>query len=181
MSNVTVTWTGGTLAPNNRSYGLRLQYRGGAEGSFQDVLGTDGEPVEYVRSEVVGDWREVGPVVLPPAVNDRSLVHLRWRYYFIPTGASGARAALRLDDIVVSADGERVPLRLERWRYLGDLRLEGRFRGLPGETVKLLRSVDLTSWTAVRLLRATVDGAIQFEDYALPGSTARFYRLERVP
>jgi hypothetical protein len=179
MSNVIVSWTGGTLEPNSRVCGIRLQYRLGTQGGFRDVIGEDGAPMEYRRSEVAGDFRPLGPVLLPSETADRPLVQLRWKYYFVPTGASGARAKLRLDDVVVSAAGEHVSLQLLAWRLLGDGRIEVRFRGVPGESVRLLTSSDLVDWSPAQLLRATADGLIQFEDYVSTGITARFYRLER--
>jgi len=180
VSNLTVTWTGGTLEPNQRVYGLRLQYRIGNEGEFQDVLNALGEPVEYLRSPVVGDFQNIGPIRLPAETSDRQLVQLRWKYYFIPTGASGSRAALRLDDILVTGEGRQNSLRLISWQPVAGNRVQARFQGLPGELVRLWTSADLEEWILVRLLRATAQGQIDFEEPLVPGETQRYYRLERV-
>jgi hypothetical protein len=98
---VRVLWTGGTVTPNDRDYGIRLQYRVGETGTFTDVL-TNGQPVEYVRNPGAGHRTEIGPATLPAAADNQPLVQLRWKYYF-RSGISGARAQLRLDDILVTA------------------------------------------------------------------------------
>ena len=180
MSNVSVTWTAGTVQPNNRLYAIRLQYRLNPNGVFEDVLDALGQPIEYVRSPIIGDVQVLGPHRLPVETSDQPLVQLRWKYYYIPTGASGARAALRLDDIAVTADGERTPLTLLSWRRVAVDRLEGRFQGVPEEWVRLMTSTNLIHWTPVRSLRATVGGEIQFEEPLAPGEAQRYCRLERV-
>ena len=67
QSNVCVTWTGGTLVPNNINYAIRLQYRVGGSGAFSDVLDTGNNPVEYVRNATAGHSQVLGPVGLPAA------------------------------------------------------------------------------------------------------------------
>jgi len=102
-SNVTVSFTSGTILPNFRTYALRLQYRIGAAGPFTDVV-DGGQPVEYVRNATAGHTQVFGPVALPNALENQPYVQLRWKYYFIDTGVSGARAQIRLDDIVVASE-----------------------------------------------------------------------------
>lgn len=100
--DIRVRWTGGTVAPNDRDYGIRLQYRIGNTTSFLDVTGPGGTPVEYLRSANAGHSSVIGPVSLPAAADNQPLVELRWKYYF-RSGDSGARPQLRLDEIQVSA------------------------------------------------------------------------------
>lgn len=100
--DIQVRWTGGTVTPNVRDYGIRLQYRIGQSGDFLDVLDIGGNPVEYLRNAVAGHSQVIGPVTLPQAAENQDLVELRWKYHF-RSGSSGARAQLRLDDIQVSA------------------------------------------------------------------------------
>jgi len=102
-SNVQVSFTSGTIIPNFRTYALRLQYRVGATGPFTDVL-ENGLPVEYVRNASAGHTQAFGPVALPEAVNNKSYVQLRWKYHYVETGVTGARAQIRLDDITVTSD-----------------------------------------------------------------------------
>jgi hypothetical protein len=105
--DIRVTWTGGTVQPNDRDYGIRLQYRVGETGAFLDVPAAGGGPVEYLRNPLSGHAQVIGPVTLPPAAENQPLVELRWKYYF-RSGSSGARPQLRLDDIQVTA-GPVVP------------------------------------------------------------------------
>jgi len=101
QSNLTVSWIGATPTPNERIYGIRLQYRTSIHEPFLDVM--DGTlPVEYHRSES-SDALHIGPVPLPHTLSNKKYVQLLWRYYHI-AGDSGPRAELRLDDIVVTAD-----------------------------------------------------------------------------
>lgn len=100
--DIRVRWTGGTVDPNDRDYGIRLQYRIGNTTSFVDVPGPGGAPIEYVRSANAGHSAVLGPHSLPAAADNQPLVELRWKYYF-RSGSSGARAQLRLDEIQVSA------------------------------------------------------------------------------
>lgn len=100
QTQVEVQWRGGTVEPNNRTYAIRLQYRVGDSGVFQDVLDSNGQPVEYLRNAVAGHSQVMGPVALPAQALDKPYVQLFWRYYYV--SGSGSRARLRLDDIVVS-------------------------------------------------------------------------------
>lgn len=97
-------WRGTTIEPNSREYALRLQYRVGTEGGYEDItLGND-VPVEYVREERAGDSRYFGPITLPEALLNRPYVELRWTYYFTGTrheSESGQRSKLGLSDIIV--------------------------------------------------------------------------------
>ncbi|TVR51662.1 MAG: hypothetical protein EA425_06680, partial [Puniceicoccaceae bacterium] len=99
-----IEWTAGTETPNSRVYELRCYYRVGTEGPFLE-LPTSGASLVYLRSETAGHEAAFGPVGLPPAAIDQPLVELLWRYQHV-AGTSGPRAALRLDDIRVSWDGE---------------------------------------------------------------------------
>jgi hypothetical protein len=103
-SEITVEWTAGTVEPNSRVYNLRLQYRVGAEGDFQDLLDDNGNPVEYERNAQEGHTEVIGPVMLPDSLEEQPVVQLLWRYYF--TGVredqdSGARSQLNISQIRV--------------------------------------------------------------------------------
>ncbi len=100
--NIRVQWTAGTVTPNDRTYALRLQYRVGPTGSFFDVPGPDGEPLDYLRNETPGHSELFGPVALPVDAEREPYVELRWKYYHV-LGDSGPRAELRLDNIRVAA------------------------------------------------------------------------------
>ena len=102
-TGVVVSWTGGTVLPNNRHYAIRLQYRVGAEGPWRDVRGAGGVPVEYYRHPQAGHAQSFGPTPLPPAVDNHPYVQLRWRYYAIDRDISGPRAQLRVGGVTVGS------------------------------------------------------------------------------
>lgn len=96
-------WTAGTVLPNSRVYRIRLQYRIGIEGEFQDIL-IDGVPVEYERNELPDHVSLFEQILLPDELAGQPYVQFLWRYYY--TGEqvlqeSGQRAELRLDDLVI--------------------------------------------------------------------------------
>jgi rhodanese-related sulfurtransferase len=103
VEQIQVLWTGGTVVPNDRVYGLRLQYRVGDAGPFVDLHDAHEQPVEYVRHPTAGHTAVLGPTLLPAAAENQPRVELRWKYYCV-SGISGARAQLRLDDIRVSGE-----------------------------------------------------------------------------
>lgn len=63
-----VAWTAGTVAPNSRRYGIRLQYRTDIDGQWPDMPGDDGLPAAFNRSGVAGDERRMDDlfVRVPP-------------------------------------------------------------------------------------------------------------------
>ena len=95
-----VVWTAGTIEPNSRHYGIRLQYRTAIDGQWHDVPGDGGLPAAYARSSVAGDNRRIGPHMLPEEAIGRPLVQLRWAYHHV-AGDSGTRDELRIDDLLV--------------------------------------------------------------------------------
>lgn len=103
QTNIQVSWTGGTVAPNTRVQAIRLQYRVGASGSFADVLDASSQPVEYLRNAAAGHSTNLNPVALPAEAENQPYVQLRWKYYFV-SGGSSARAQLRVDDILVTSE-----------------------------------------------------------------------------
>ena len=100
--DIKVSWTGGTILPNERHYGIRLQYRTGKHEPFRDVKYEDGKPVEYVRNPLTSHEKRFEDISLPNNLNDKDYVQLRWKYYYI-AGDSGPRGKLRLDNIHVTS------------------------------------------------------------------------------
>ena len=103
LEGIRLTWQAQTLQLNSRNYHLRLQYRIGLFGDWQDVL-LYGEPVEYVRNpdtDAVSSFNHI----LGPEFLDHAYLQLRWKYYY--TGVrdsedSGARDEIRLGNITVN-------------------------------------------------------------------------------
>jgi len=152
-----------------------LQYRVGIEDPFVDVLDGAGLPVKYVRSDVVNDFQTIGPVTLPADANDRPVVQLRWKYYFIPTGASGARAELRVDDIRVT--GSRTTLVLASVQRTAGNTLLIECTGNPMRTATVLASTNLIDWLPVQTLTFDGNGKAKLERPIEPGVPACFYQL----
>ncbi len=99
MDNLHLNWTAQTLVQNIRVYAIRLQYRIGINGEFQDLL-IDGHPIEYLVNND-GHMLEMDAVKLPAHLMQQQYLQLLWRYYYIE-GESGARPQIRLDNINVS-------------------------------------------------------------------------------
>ncbi len=99
VNEATISFTAGTERPNSRIYALRLQYRLGLTGSWVDIMNND-NPVEYVRSASEGHEQNF-VVDMPASAANQPYVQLRWKYYFMGSPTSGARAMLRLDDVTV--------------------------------------------------------------------------------
>lgn len=109
VSAATVSFTAGTVLPNDRTYALRLQYRIGPEGTFRDLHNSNGGVVEYVRHEMTGHEQDFAPIPLPEEAMDQPHLTLRWRYHYIETGVSGPRAKLALRDIRIEGTPEEGP------------------------------------------------------------------------
>jgi hypothetical protein len=178
VTDVQVTWTAGTVAPNSRVYGIRLQYRVGTDGAFADVLDAAGEPVDYLRSLIVGDTQAMGPVTLPTAANNQRVVQLRWKYYYVPTAATGARAELRVSDIRVTGT-RHVPV-LTSFQLADRTLLRAGFTGGAGRDVHLLVSTNLVDWAPAGALKAGADGSILIETPIRFDWPAGFFKL-RLP
>jgi hypothetical protein len=99
MREIVVDWTGSTIRPNDRVYAIRLQYRIGDLGPFQDVLDSEGDVIEYIRSDIDGHGRQF-VTVLPTDAENKPYVQLRWRYHHV-SGDSGPRAMLGISEIRV--------------------------------------------------------------------------------
>jgi hypothetical protein len=101
----TVNWTGGTEALNDRVYGIRLMYRIGIEGEFQNIY-QNSIPVEYLAM-YNGHYMLFENIELPEEAMNQEYVQLLWKYYW-HSGTSGPRAELRLDDILIKEGSSSV-------------------------------------------------------------------------
>ncbi|MCC5844288.1 MAG: CotH kinase family protein [Verrucomicrobia bacterium] len=183
VTDVAVGFTAGTVMPNTRIYAIRLQYRTALDADWSDVLNDQNQPVEYLRSVTPGDAVTFGPILLPAALEDQPLVQLQWRYYHV-AGTSGARAMLRLDDVVVTSSAS--PLEPETFMVEGltPHLAEG---PLPGFTVRVVDpdGFTVTSFNGPVTLALSgdgtlsgsvtvnaVDGIAEFDDLVLGGAGA---------
>lgn len=103
-NDIEVRWTGRTIAPNNRVYAIRFQYRVGDGGGDPNAGWNDlPTPVEYVRNETALHSQDFVNV-LPAVCDNQPLVQLRWQYYWQSVTGEN-RAELAVDDIIVSTVG----------------------------------------------------------------------------
>jgi hypothetical protein len=175
VTNVEVSWIGGTVTPNQQAYALRLQYAVG-DAPFQDLLDPAGQPVEYARHPLAGHWQIIGPYALPAAANHQPYVSLRWKYYFT-AGSSGPRAQLRLDDILVRSAAAVSPPAFAGALLLNAQALQLRFTGSPHQAYALETSTNLIDWLPWSTITMDIGGSFSFTDAVEPSVPARFYRL----
>ena len=171
--NIFVSWRGGTVAPNERVYALRLQYRVGATNAWRDVLDAVGQAAEYVRNPVPGHSQSFGPLRLPAEVEGRPDVQLRWKYYYA-SGATGPRAQLRVDDIRVSAAGP-APV-FAGIEPLADGSVRFQVRGVPDRQYAIESSTNLASWETSRMITADTGGFLEFVEPNAGAIGGRFLR-----
>jgi hypothetical protein len=88
-----------TILQNERSYGIRLQYRTDLNVDFTNFV-HNAQYVEYLSGED-GDAKLFEDIILPPALLNRENVQLLWKYYYV-AGDSGPRAQIRMDNITLS-------------------------------------------------------------------------------
>ncbi|MEP4077483.1 CotH kinase family protein [Haloferula sp.] len=112
ITSASIGWVAGTVLPNSRSYGLRLQARSDSSAPFEDVQ-IDSAPVEYLSNPVAGHHQVFNLIPLPSSLLGFDNVQLQWRYHLL-SGSSGPRAQLSLDDIVVTTN--LGPRDYEAWR-----------------------------------------------------------------
>ena len=182
VTNIDVSWIGGTVTPNAVVYGIRLQLAVG-DGAFQDVPDANGQPIEYRRNPVAGHQQVIGPVTLPATANGQPYVQLRWRYYFL-SGTSGARAQLRLDDIRVAKSEPALAGSLMNvsssvggeWRFTQFV-----LEGSPHRDYALQTSTNLSDWEPGLVVTLDINGVWNFGDLRPRLEPARFYRLLSEP
>jgi hypothetical protein len=120
VARIYMSFLAGTVLPNLRIYAIRAQYRVGFDGPWLDVNDSQGNPVEYIRNATAGHTQRFTTLRLPSAMMEQPYVQLLFRYYYINEVTSGARAMLRLDDILLERvlttsveTSEEMPLRTE--------------------------------------------------------------------
>ncbi len=100
--DIMVSWVSEASGTLGRPYALRLQYRIGDSGPWQNAM--DGvDPVQFSASDEWGNGRVTVSTTLPATLSDRALVQLRWLYFQDGAG-SGSRPTITLDDVAISSD-----------------------------------------------------------------------------
>lgn len=105
--NIQLSWKGATLAAHDNQYALRLQYRTGKYGAFQDFKNKGKRPVEYIRNPLGEDQKHFKNIRLPDHLEDEPYVQLRWKYHFISGDEDDKGPKLALNNIEVTSDPQR--------------------------------------------------------------------------
>lgn len=104
VEDIKVEWTAQTLEANSRTYNIRLQYRIGLLGEWQDITLENGQLAEYER-QIHMEETVFENISLPSEALGQPYIQLRWKYYFTGTRLSeesGRRDRIRLDNILIS-------------------------------------------------------------------------------
>ena len=100
-SNIKVEWTARAIyLQDSRDNSLALQYRLGTDGNFTDL--GDASHVFTTTGKSAGDNSSFS-LTLPAALENQSLVQLRW-VYLESAGTSGSRDRIALDDVTIAED-----------------------------------------------------------------------------
>ena len=112
-TQIEVGWTGAFMdieGSTSRVYAIRLQYRIGETGNWNDVYDGLGNIEEYNFSDYTmtgaltpPDVKVFNPITLPSEVDNQPVVQLRW-VYFQKVSGSGYRPRLRVDEISVMSE-----------------------------------------------------------------------------
>jgi hypothetical protein len=111
-TQIKVSWTGGfvdIVGTSSRQYAIRMQYRIGSTGSWNDIYDANNNLVEYqntdyltMGSSALASAVSFTNILLPSSLENQSLVQIRWVYYQKVSGG-GNRPRYRLDDITVAS------------------------------------------------------------------------------
>jgi hypothetical protein len=97
VTDASLEWLGGTILKNERVYAIRLMYRTDLNSLFTDFT-SNSKIIEYMTADD-GDVVVFENLHLPLNAMNKEYVQLLWKYYHVE-GDAGARAQLRLDDII---------------------------------------------------------------------------------
>ncbi len=158
VQGATLAWTAEQLSPGQRRYGLRLQYRVGNQGTFQDWLDSDNDPVVFETATSSAGVDRFEGLRLPTSAWDQPLVSVRWLYHQLDDNQAGdVRPEIRLDNIVFTADGQSLEA-AESQVVINEILYHPQ-NGDPGEEyIELYNRGD----QAVSLAGWRLDGAVDF-------------------
>lgn len=97
VTDASLEWLAGTILKNERVYAIRLMYRTDLNSPFTDFT-NNSKIIEYMTSDD-GHVELFENLHLPLNTLNKEYVQLLWKYYHVE-GDAGARAQLRLDDII---------------------------------------------------------------------------------
>ena len=102
-------WNGSAPTPPRREWAIRLQYLIPGN-SWTDIVDGLGNPVEYVTTgkNPLHPVETFSNIALPAAIENQSLVYVRWKFYWIGAVGGGSRPQVRLDDITINSQPANV-------------------------------------------------------------------------
>lgn len=98
LENVAVKWTASLVAEGERTFGVKLQFRIGAAGGYNDFPETF--ETEFSTLDLTAGDEEEFTVILPSVLLNQSQLYIRFVYFQID-GETGSRPEIGLDDISV--------------------------------------------------------------------------------
>lgn len=175
-TQIKVDWVGGFVniaGTSSRQYALRMQYRVGTTGNWNDLYDGNGNLAEYKNTNYLtmgtgtpADSKNFS-VILPSECDNQSNVQIRWIYYQIP-GGSGNRPQYRLDDVVVSTQTSfGTPTQLAVDSYFP----ENPMQNIPFTVV--LKSVDENGVSKYVNSNTTIKASVYYGSGVLAGTTTK--------
>lgn len=175
-TQIKVDWLGGFVniaGTSSRQYALRMQYRVGTTGNWNDVYDGNGNIAEYMNTNYLtlgvntpADAKNFS-VILPSECDNKPNVQIRWVYYQIP-GGSGNRPQYRLDDIVISTQSSfGTPTKLAVDSYFP----ENPMQNIPFTIV--LKSIDDNGVAKYVNSNTTIKASVYYGTGVLMGTTTK--------
>jgi gliding motility-associated-like protein len=96
LDSAWVNWTGKTITPGERKYGIKLFYRIGSTEEFREL----DIKASYLGNKSANHFETFSKIPIPKAAINQSYVQFFWKYYHTGEGKSGPRDELGIDDIV---------------------------------------------------------------------------------
>lgn len=177
-TQIKVKWIGGFVSiagTSSRVYALRMQYRIGTTGAWNDLYDVNGELAEYRNTAYLTLGLNTPPdekqfsVILPSDCDNQPNVQIRWIYYQVSPGASGGnRPQYRLDDIVVSTESSfGTPTKLIIDSYFP----ENPMQNIPFSIT--LKSIDNNGIAKYVNTNTTIKASVYYGSGTLAGTTTK--------
>jgi len=176
QTQIKVNWIGGFVniaGTSTRQYALRMQYRIGTTGGWNDVYDVNGNLAEYKNTNYITMGTSTPAeeksfsVILPSECDNQPNVQIRWIYYQMP-GGSGNRPQYRLDDVVVTSESSfGTPTKLVVDSYFP----ENPMQNIPFTIV--LKSVDDNGIAKYVNSNTTIKASVYYGSGILAGTTTK--------
>lgn len=101
VKDIAVSWNAATLKGSKARWAVRLQYRVGNTGKWEDVTDDKGNPVEYCNTVKKSKPQTMPVGILPESCNNEYEIQLLWRVYY--RGRKGVFPEISLENIRVDS------------------------------------------------------------------------------